>query len=135
MNRFCLLAVSSLIVVAMAAKSASALPPVNVQWHEKYSALKDAVVAKYGEKTGDLCNVCHIPGKGKKEKNGYGLAVGKFITKAGIMEIKQKAGDDSEAAALATKNYILEGLAKAEAEKGASGQTFGEMIKAGKLPE
>ncbi|MCU0880193.1 MAG: hypothetical protein MUF06_20665 [Pirellulaceae bacterium] len=135
MKRFCLLAVLSLVAVAMAAKSASALPPVNVQWHEKYSALKDAVVAKYGDASTGKCNVCHVEGKGKKEKNAYGIAVGKFVTKAEITAIKEKAGDDTDGAAETTKKYILEGLAKVEAEKGANGQTYGEMIKAGKLPE
>ena len=41
-----------------------------------------------------------------------------------------KAGDDA-----GMKKYIQEGLQKAEAEKSASGKTFGEMLKAGTLPE
>jgi hypothetical protein len=134
MNRVCLFVVVALAVAACGAREAVALPPINVQWHEKYSALKDQVVKTYGEETTGRCYVCHVAGKGKKEKNAYGMAVGKFITKAEITKIKEDAGDNTEAAAEATKKYILEGLAKVEAEKAADGKTYGEAIKAGKLP-
>jgi hypothetical protein len=135
MNRVCALVVATLVVLALGARSASALPPINVQWHEKYSALKDAVVKTYGEESTAKCNVCHIAGKGKKEKNAYGIAVGKFVTKAQITKIKEDAGDNADAAAEATKKYILEGLAKVEAEKAADGKSYGDAIKAGKLPQ
>ncbi len=135
MNRAGALLVVTLVAWSLAAKSASALPPINVQWHEKYSALKDAVVKTYGEESTARCNVCHIAGKGKKERNAYGMAVGKFIKKAEITKIKDDAGDDADAAAEATKKYILEGLAKVEGEKAADGKTYGEAIKAGKLPQ
>jgi hypothetical protein len=134
MNRVCLFVAVALSLAAGGAREAAALPPINVQWHEKYSALKDEVVKTYGEESTAKCNVCHIPGKGKKEKNAYGISVGKFVTKAEITKIKEDAGDDSEAAAEKTKQYILEGLAKVEAEKAADGKTHGEAIKAGKLP-
>jgi hypothetical protein len=135
MKRVWMLAVVALVSLAMSVRSVNALPPINIQWHEKYSALKEAVVKAYGEESTDKCNVCHIPGKGKKEKNAYGLTVGKFVTKARITKIKEDAGDDADAAAEATKKYILEGLSKVEGEKGANGKTFGEMIKAGTLPQ
>jgi hypothetical protein len=134
MNRVCLFVAVALGLAAGGAREAAALPPINVQWHEKYSALKDQVVKTYGEESTAKCNVCHIAGKGKKEKNAYGIAVGKFITKAEITKIKEDAGDNADAAAEATKKYILEGLAKVEAEKAADGKTYGEAIKAGKLP-
>ena len=93
------------------------------------------MVKTYGEESTAKCNVCHIAGKGKKEKNAYGLAVGKFVTKAQITKIKEDAGDNADAAAEATKKYILEGLAKVEGEKAADGKTYGDAIKAGKLPQ
>ena len=62
----------------------------------------------------------------KKMKNEYGKAVGKFLTKAKYNEIKE-----DEAAA---QKYILEGLQKAEGEKSAAGKSYGELLKAGKLP-
>ena len=135
MNRVSASVVATLVVLALGARSASALPPINVQWHEKYSALKDSVVKTYGEESTAKCNVCHIAGKGKKEKNAYGIAVGKFVTKAQITKIKEDAGDNADAAAEATKKYILEGLAKVEAEKAADGKSYGDAIKAGKLPQ
>ena len=135
MKRVSILVVALVIAMAIAAaNSASALPPINVQWHEKYSNLKDVVVKTYGEESTAKCNVCHIPGKGKKERNAYGMAVSKYITKGQITKIKEDAGDDADAAAEATKKYILEGLSKAEAEKGADGKTYGEAIKSGRLP-
>jgi hypothetical protein len=134
MKKVCGLAIVALAVLAWFGQSAQALPPINVQWHEKYSSLKDAVVAAYGEETTAKCNVCHVAGKSKKEKNAYGAAVGKFITKAGVNKIKEDAGDNVEKANADTKAYILEGLAKAEGEKAASGKSYGELIKSGKLP-
>ncbi len=135
MNRVCLFGMVALVAASFGVRSASALPPINVQWHEKYSALKDEVVKTYGEESTAKCNVCHVKGKGKKEKNAYGMSVGKFITKAEIMKIKENAGDNSDKAAEDTKKYILEGLSKVEAEKAADGKSYGEAIKAGKLPQ
>jgi hypothetical protein len=135
MNRACALIVAILVVVALGARTGLALPPINAAWHEKYSALKDAVVKTYGEESTAKCNVCHIPGKGKKERNAYGMAVSKFITKAKITKIKDDAGDNTEKATEETKKYILEGLAKVENEKAADGKTYGDAIKAGKLPQ
>jgi len=138
MKRVCVFVAAATVAVSFAllgANSASALPPINIQWHEKYSALKDEVVKTLGEESTAKCNVCHVAGKGKKEKNAYGLAVGKFITKAQLMKIKEDGGDNTEAIAEATKKYILEGLAKVEGEKAADGKTYGEAIKAGKLPQ
>ena len=71
------------------------------------------------------CNVCHA-GESKKVKNEYGKAVGKYLTKAKYNQIKE-----DEAAA---KKYILEGLQKAEGEKGSAGKSYGDLLKAGKLP-
>jgi hypothetical protein len=125
MKKVCILAVIALAAAAALSHRASALPPINAAWHEKYSALKDEVTAKLGAENNDKCNVCHIAGKGKKERNAYGMAVSKYITKAKYNEIKE----DAEAA----KKYILEGLDKAESEKNAAGKTFGEIFKSGKL--
>jgi hypothetical protein len=59
-------------------------------------------------------------------KNEYGKAVGKYLTKAKYNEIKE---DET-----AAKKYIQEGLQKAEGEKGGAGKSYGELLKAGKLP-
>ncbi len=135
MKRVCIFLVAAAAVTSIGLRSALALPPVNVAWHDKYSALKDEVVKTYGTASTDKCNVCHIKGKGKKERNAYGMAVSKYITKDHINKIKEDAGDDSAKAAEETKKYILEGLAKCEAEKAADGKTYGDAIKAGKVPQ
>lgn len=62
------------------------------------------------------CGVCHY-GKSKKNRNDYGKALMKNIKK------------NEKAAA-----KIAEALEKTEAAKNAKGETFGSLIKAGKLP-
>ena len=120
MKKVCALVLLTLIAIVWSWQSASALPPFNKEWVAKYNA---------GEKNSSFveakCNVCHT-GMSKKEKNEYGKAVGKFLTKAKYKEIQEE-----EAKA---KSYILEGLQKAEGEKSSSGKTYGELLKAGTLP-
>ncbi len=116
--------VLGLFVVALAVESASALPPFNVAWTGKY--VEGNGNPKFVEAVGTAkCNVCHM-GISKKDRNEYGMAVSKFLSKAKYNEIK----DDTEAA----KKYILEGLEKAAAEKNGGGKSFGELIKGGELP-
>lgn len=105
-------------------QDASALPPFNKEWMAKY---KDGNSnAKFVEAVDTAkCNVCHM-GASKKDKNVYGKAVGKYLTKAKYNELKENEE--------AGRKYILDGLQKSEGEKGPSGKTFGEMIKAGQLP-
>ena len=120
MKKVCACVVMLVLVVGFSLRSASALPPFNKEWVAKYNAGdKNAVFAEA------KCNVCHA-GESKKMKNEYGKAVGKYLTKAKYNEIKE-----DEAAA---KKYIIEGLQKAEGEKGGSGKSYGDVIKAGKLP-
>src|SRR5437879_5728233 len=120
MKKVCALVLLTLIAIVWSWQSASALPPFNKEWVAKYNA---------GDKNSSFveakCNVCHT-GMSKKEKNEYGKAVGKFLTKAKYTEIKE---DDAKA-----KAYILEGLQKAEAEKNSGGKSYGELLKSGKLP-
>ena len=119
---FCLML--GLVGWAFCAHSASALPPFNKEWMAKYKEGNSN--AKFVAAVEEAkCNVCH-KGTSKKERNEYGQAVAKYLTKAKYNEIK-----DDEAAA---KKYILEGLQKAEADKAKSGKTFGELLKAGQLP-
>jgi hypothetical protein len=137
MKKVCVCLLLAVIAIAWRTQSASALPPLNAAWHEKYSSMKEVVVSKLGESSNDRCNVCHVPEKGKKEKNDYGKAVGKFVTKAKITEIREngeKSGADADKVSAETKKYILEGLQKAESEKSKSGKTYGDLIKAGQLP-
>lgn len=124
MKKVCVSFVLCLGAVVWTASSATALPPFNKEWTGKY--VEGNGNAKFVEAVGTAkCNVCHM-GTSKKDRNEYGMAVSKFLTKARYNEIK-----DDEAAA---KKYILEGLDKAAVEKNHAGKSFGEVIKAGELP-
>ncbi|HUE71691.1 MAG TPA: hypothetical protein VMP01_12465 [Pirellulaceae bacterium] len=119
---FCLAAFAAAVLVS----PALALPPFSKEWTGKYveGNKNETFVKAVGEAK---CNVCHdAASKSKKDKNEYGKAVGKFLTKAEFDKVKA----DMEAA----KKLIQEGLAKAEAEKTASGKTYGDLLKAGSLP-
>lgn len=72
------------------------------------------------------CNACHY-GKKKSDRNDYGKA----LIKAGLTEenYKEKKGDKE-----AFAKEIAEALEKVLEEKNEAGETFGDRIKAGKLP-
>jgi len=125
LKKVCACAVLTAIVAAFSLPTASALPPINIGWKAKY--VEGNSNAKFVEsaKTAN-CLVCH--GEEKKIRNDYGKAVGKYLTKAKITDLKNGGDND------ALKKYIEEGLGKAEAEKSKGGKTYGELIKAGHLP-
>jgi hypothetical protein len=127
MKKFCL----SMLFMAIASMSTVpvwAIPPFGEAFGKKYvegngnAAFVDAV-------KGAKCNVCHMGDK-KKDKNAYGIAVAKHLKKADFTGDSKKFDPKSEEGAKA----LAEGLDKAAAEKSSGGQTFGELIKAGKLP-
>ncbi|WP_425616386.1 hypothetical protein NA78x_000032 [Anatilimnocola sp. NA78] len=125
MKKVCLTLLLGAFVVSLTAGSASALPPFAKEWTAKY--VEGNTNKEFVEAAGTAkCNVCH-EGNNKKMKNEYGKAAGMFLTKAGHAAAKAE-GPDAE------KKYIVEGLEKAAGEKAASGKTFGEIIKSGKLP-
>ncbi|HRX82626.1 MAG: hypothetical protein H6821_09605 [Planctomycetaceae bacterium] len=72
------------------------------------------------------CNACHY-GKKKSDRNDYGKA----LIKAGLTEenYKEKKADKE-----AFAKEIAEALEKVLEEKNEAGETFGDRIKAGKLP-
>ncbi|QDU31522.1 hypothetical protein ETAA8_66810 [Anatilimnocola aggregata] len=124
MKKVCLTLLLGAFVVSLTAGSALALPPFAKEWTAKY--VEGNENKAFVEAAGTAkCNVCH-EGTSKKMKNEYGKAVGKFLTKADFEAVKADAA--------AAKKYIVDGLTKAEAEKSSGGMTFGELIKAGKLP-
>jgi len=89
---------------------AQARAQYNKAFQATYPALEAAKEAK--------CGVCHPVSDDKKVRNDYGQAFGKNV---GMKNQKDAA-------------KIEEALTAAEGEKNAAGQTFGELIKAGKLP-
>src|SRR5688572_22490765 len=98
----CLVAFVSAILVS----PAMALPPFSAAWKLKYiDGNQDQKLVSAYETA--KCNVCHdAASKSKKDKNEYGKAVSKYLTKAEY----DKVMADMEAA----KKFIQEGLAKAE---------------------
>ncbi|EAQ79472.1 hypothetical protein [Blastopirellula marina] len=72
------------------------------------------------------CNLCH-EGKSKKDRNAYGVALDKLLDKAEIVALLKEDKDKG-------KEVILAAIVKVEGEKSPSGETYGELIKAGKLP-
>ena len=64
------------------------------------------------------CNICH-EGKSKKNKNAYGKLLDKLLDR------KKDAKNPEK---------IRQALATVESEKSPSGETYGELIKEGKLP-
>jgi cytochrome c553 len=123
MKKVCVMLLG-LFLVTLAVSAASALPPFDKGWKAKY--LGDSAPASLKEAVATAkCNVCH-EGTSKKNHNAYGKAVKKYLTKADFDAVKADAEKSNK--------YIEEGLAKAEAEKSASGKTFGELIKEGKAP-
>ena len=88
---------------------------------------KEQLYAK--AKAADKCNLCHdAASKSKKDHNEYGKALKNHMPAEEFMKLK---GPDDKAA-LAKK--LGEALKATEADKHSSGKTFGEVIKAGKLP-
>ena len=76
----CVCVVLGLFAIALVVESASALPPFNKEWTGKY--VEGNGNAKFIEAVGTAkCNVCHV-GTSKKDRNEYGMAVSKFLTKA-----------------------------------------------------
>lgn len=124
MNRT-ILALSLLVAFASAAPAA-AIGPFLDAFKAKY-VVKGAPLAAKVEVT--KCNVCHV-GKSKKDRNEYGLTVGKFLHKVDFTG-KAKVFDPKTDMG---KKALDEGLTKAGDEKASDGVTFDERIAAGKLP-
>jgi len=120
--------------------SASALPPLPAYIEDIYAASPEH--AKYlqmykGLETEQKCDACHRPGVDKKTKghalNDYGQAVAKNFKHRDFNKA-DKLGKTDPAEAAKAKKLLAEALEKTDAEKNAAGQTFGELIKEGKLP-
>ncbi|MBL8828189.1 MAG: hypothetical protein JNM18_14510 [Planctomycetaceae bacterium] len=88
---------------------AQARPNYMKEFTGKYPNVTAAAEAK--------CGVCH--GAEKKDRNDYGKAFGAALP-------APKCSDSAK---------VQEALTKAEAGKSASGKTFGELLKEGKLPK
>lgn len=116
-----------LALAAMAlATPAWAIKPFSDAFVEKYVKEGSPLAAKVAEAK---CNVCHM-GKDKKPRNEYGKALEKLMKKGDYTGDNKKFDLKTPEG----KAEIDKQFAAAEAEKSASGKTFGELIKAGELP-
>ncbi len=119
----CVAIVGALIVLSTS-RPAKAFPEFRKEFIAKYvkqdaGDAKEMEFAQICEKA--KCNICH-EGKNKKNRNVYGKQLARLLTE-----------DDKE-----NKAKIQESLEKVSAMKSkaddTSAPTFGELIKAGKLP-
>ena len=89
--------------------------------------------------TNEKCNFWHfrldINADMKMEALTAYMAKQPDIKKVYLINQDYAFGHSVEKAAEETKKYILEGLSKCEAEKAADGKTYGDAIKAGKVPQ
>ena len=114
MKKLCIFVVCAVLMLT-AARPALAVKPFYDEFEKMYAGAEGAFSALVKK---EKCSVCHDP-KDKKIRNPYGEALDKLLdrkTDAKDMEKIQKA------------------LKTVEAEKAKDGETFGEKIKAGKLP-
>ncbi len=105
------------VMVLGQSRVSEARPPYWAEFEAKY--VKTAPDSKFAtDATAAKCNVCHV-GKEKKDRNSYGQALSKLLTKADAKN-KEKI------------NAALDTVAGEPSTPG--GPTFGELIKEGKLP-
>lgn len=109
-----------MLMLAISANIAFGRPPYKEQFEKTYKDSKIAEAAKEAK-----CNICHF-GKEKKNRNDYGTALSKILTEEKFKELKGKPEELAKS--------IQEALKKVSTEKSVGGQTFGELIEAGKLP-
>jgi hypothetical protein len=125
MKKYCVL-LACLALSGMVASRAWAVPAFNEAFKKAY--LQDGT--PLADKVAEVkCNVCH-EGKNKKDKNEFGVAVGKYLKKADFTGDSKKYDPKSEEG----QKALAEGLEKAAMEKSSNGKTYGELMKAGELP-
>lgn len=128
-----------LIIVSWLASSAHALPPWKPKFKEMFvddgpKSLQDA----FDNKVIGSCKVCHVNGEEKTVRNPFGQALDKLIEGNAGERLKTAAkdGDDAKATMQAKidKEFLaaLDKVLNLPSESG--GGTYGERIKAGKLP-
>ncbi|HWB08264.1 MAG TPA: hypothetical protein VG826_03530 [Pirellulales bacterium] len=115
MRTFIPVIVFAVLLSGISSKDVGARPVYFEAFKEKYASDADSDYGKLVAKT--KCAVCHPKSDNKKERNAYGMALSKVVTK----NEKNKA-------------KVGEALGKIEEEKSPGGKTFGELIKDGKLP-
>jgi hypothetical protein len=97
------------------------------EWKDHYAGEDaDQVFVKASRKAG--CNVCHVKGEKKTERNEYGAAVKEFLKKEDFEKDWVKANPEK------AKELIVAGLKMAGEKMSSDGKTFASKIEAGELP-
>ena len=130
-----LLLLGGFVALNVWASQAHALPQFKMAFMKKYvdnsndDAFKDA--AKKAN-----CNICHVPKEEKKVRNDYGKALERITGGHVQADMDAAKYDDAKKAVAdeAVKKLVNGGFKTAEGDKSPAGPTFGEQIKAGKLP-
>ncbi len=130
--------VALLLGASVFTSPANALPDFKKAFEAKYVTNSSSEAFKDAFKAAG-CNVCHVKGNmDKKARNAYGQALAKITgghAKADLDSAK-KTSDEARAAKLKEILKTLDGaFDKVEAQKAPSGQTYGDLLKAGKLPQ
>jgi hypothetical protein len=113
-------ALCGMLMLSVAVNVTFGRPDYRAQFEESYKSSKIGEALKEAK-----CNVCHY-GTAKKNRNDYGVALSKLLTKDNYDQLKNDKP--------ALNKRIAEAIKKVAAEKSTSGKTFGELIEAGKLP-
>jgi hypothetical protein len=123
------------ILVAAPALALPPLPPYVARHYEAQPEFAPFVKAFSGQKM--KCDTCHKPGADKKAKghglNDFGEAVHKHLKHKEFLAANKAKADNPAEEAKAVQ-LVADALKAAEAEKNAQGKTFGELMKAGRLP-
>lgn len=123
MKRFALTLGFTLLLVA----PAFATNEFSKEWKTHYTGEgANEEFVKTARKAG--CNVCHVKGEKKTERNEYGKAVSELLKKEDFTK-EWVAANPEKATEL-----IVAGLKKAGEKKSSDGKTFADKLKAGELP-
>ncbi|TVP99283.1 MAG: hypothetical protein EA381_10350 [Planctomycetaceae bacterium] len=123
MRRFVLALGCTFLLVA----PAFATNEFNKEWKEHYTGEgADEDFVKTARRAG--CNVCHVKGEKKTERNEYGQAVRELLNKEDFTKEWVQANPEK------AKELIVAGLKKAGESKSSDGKTFAAKLKAGELP-
>jgi hypothetical protein len=134
MKRVALATLCCAVVVCLAAGPVSALPRFKKDFTDKYVEPTGDEAFK-STATAAGCNVCHVKGEGKDKRNPFGEELAKYIDGSAKDRVAAATANDTlEAETEKLSKELAEAFKKVEAAKSPSGATYGELLKAHKLP-
>jgi len=145
MLRFTLLGLSLAVTWiagwALLGTNAKAQPAFKKYFDQKYFPMTGDTPMKKAYETSS-CNFCHIGGadpEERKNRNAYGQALDKLLEKKDADNASFKVKNEKPDVFKAAEEKIIKALETVEKEpsdpKDKNSPTFGELLKAGKLPK